>query len=71
MVTKSGILQSSQNHCEENLRSPIIMTGLNDQYEADLPDMQKLSEENRGVRFLLIVIDILSRYLWVETLSFK
>lgn len=52
-------------------RSQVIVTGLNDQYEADLADMQKLSKENDGIRFLLIVIDVFSRYLWVETLAFK
>ena len=32
---------------------------------ADLPDMQLLSKYNKGIRFLLCVIDIFSKYAWV------
>lgn len=52
-------------------RSRVIVTGLKDQYEADLADMQKIAKENDGVRFLLVVIDVFSRYLWVEPLQSK
>ena len=52
-------------------RSKVIVTGLKDQYEADLADVQKLSKENDGIRFLLVVIDVFSRFLWVEPLPSK
>ena len=32
---------------------------------ADLADMQLLSKYNKGIRFLLCVIDIFSKYTWV------
>ena len=32
---------------------------------ADLTDMQLLSKFDEGIRFLLCVIDILSKYAWV------
>ena len=38
---------------------------------ADLPDMQLLSKYNKGIRFLLCVIDIFSKYAWVVPLKDK
>ena len=38
---------------------------------ADLADMQLLSRYNKGMRFLLCVIDILSKYAWVVPLKDK
>ena len=38
---------------------------------ADLADMQLLSRYNKGIRFLLFVIDIFSKYAWVVPLKFK
>ena len=37
----------------------------------DLADMQLLSEYNKGIRFLLCVIDIFSKYAWVVPLKDK
>ena len=38
---------------------------------ADLTDMQLLSRYNKGIRFLLCVIDIFSKYAWVVPLKDK
>ena len=38
---------------------------------SDLIDMQNLSKQNNGVRFILIVIDLFSRFASVETLKGK
>ena len=38
---------------------------------ADLADMQLLSKYNKGIRFLLCVIDIFSKYAWVIPLKDK
>ena len=37
----------------------------------DLADIQLISEFNKGIRFLLCVIDISSKYAWVIRLNFK
>ena len=37
----------------------------------DLADMQLLSKSNKGLRFLLCVIDIFSKYAWVVSLKDK
>ena len=38
---------------------------------ADLADMQLISKFNTGIRFLLCVIDIYSKYVWVLPLKDK
>ena len=40
-------------------------------WDADLADMQLLSKYNKGIRFLLCVIDIFSKYAWVVSLKDK
>ena len=43
----------------------------NNIWDADLEDMQLLSKHNKGIRFLLCVIDIFSKYAWVVPLKDK
>ena len=38
---------------------------------ADIADMQLLSKFNKGIRFLLCIIDIYSKYAWVIPLKVK
>ena len=40
-------------------------------WSVDLADMQLLSKYNKGIRFLLCVIDIFSKYAWVVPLKDK
>ena len=40
-------------------------------WSTDLADMQLLSKYNKGIRFLLCVIDIFSKYAWVIPLKDK
>jgi hypothetical protein len=37
---------------------------IDEQYQADLADMSNISRFNTGFRYILIVIDIFSRYAW-------
>lgn len=52
-------------------RRPIQSRGLNYQWQVDLMDMQNLAEHNEGMRYLLIVIDVFSRFVWVVPLRRK
>ena len=47
-------------------RMRVIMMGLYDQYNADLRDFTGYSNANDGIRYLLVIIDVFSHYLWVE-----
>ena len=50
---------------------PVIVGGLDDQWAADLVEVQPLAKHNRGIRYLLTVVDVLSKYAWVEPLKTK
>lgn len=48
-----------------------MTTGLYDLYDADLAQLDALSKYNEGVKYLLFVIDVFSRYLYIEPLIDK
>ena len=50
---------------------PVVVLGMDEQWVADLVEMQALKKWNRGVRYLLTVVDVLSKYAWVEPLKDK
>ena len=52
-------------------RSRIVVAGIDDQWSADLMDMVKFAKSNQGVRFILVVIDVFSKYLWLRPLKDK
>ena len=52
-------------------RQKILMSSLDEMWDADLLDMQKYSRQNNGYRFLGVFIDIFSRYIWVEPMKTK
>ncbi|KAK3107211.1 hypothetical protein FSP39_009512 [Pinctada imbricata] len=52
-------------------RRRVIVQGIDYQWEADLADVQNISKFNDGINFLLIVVDIFSRFLWVRPLMNK
>ena len=50
---------------------PVVVGGLDDQWAADLVETENLAKENQGTRYLLTVIDVLSKYAWVRPLKNK
>ena len=53
------------------LRNKTRVSGINRQWQADLCDMQGLRKQNKGVAYLLTVIDVFSKYAWVVPLKTK
>ena len=47
------------------------MTGLHDQYNTNLADFVGYTNANDGIRYLLVVIDVFSNFLWVEPVQKK
>ena len=47
------------------------MVKSNYQWQMDLADMKYLQKFNSNLRYLLVVIDVYSRYAWVEMLKNK
>ena len=52
-------------------RNKVIVDGIDDQWDVDLMDVTNLSKYNDGVRFVLVAIDIFSRYTWLRPLKSK
>ena len=46
-------------------RSKVIVSGLYDQYDADLMSMESTASENDGYKYVLVVLDVFSRYAWM------
>ena len=78
MVLKLGIPQNKE--LLEELHKPIIRKFnkrkvqspfIDNVWGADLADTQLISKFNKGIRFLLCVIDIFNKYAWVLPLKDK
>jgi transposase InsO family protein len=52
-------------------RQRVLVGGIDEQWQADLVDMQEFSKSNQGYRYLLVVIDVFSKYAWVAVLKSK
>ena len=49
----------------------MYVNGLDEIWTADLVEMVKFSRWNDGVKFLLMVIDVFSKYGWIEPVKNK
>ena len=52
-------------------RGRVVEEGIDDQFDIDLASLIYYANENDGYKYLLVVIDILCRYGWVEPLKDK
>ena len=52
-------------------RRRVNAKGIDQIWSADLVDMQAFARYNKGLRFLLTVIDVFSKYAWVEGMKTK
>lgn len=55
------LLLKGPRHCFQIAK--VWVTSIDEQYDADLTSVENLKKYNDGVRFLLFLIDIFSRYL--------
>ena len=49
----------------------VIVSGIDHQWQADLVDMQKHKKVNKGFAWILVVIDVVSKYVWTVPLKSK
>ena len=52
-------------------RNRVIVTEIDDQWQADLADISSLARFNKEYKFLLTCIDVFSKFAWVVTLKNK
>ncbi|RWS08781.1 hypothetical protein B4U79_15201, partial [Dinothrombium tinctorium] len=53
------------------IRNPIIVSAIDEQWQADLVDMQEFANFNDNYRYILTVIDLFSKYSWAIPLRNK
>ena len=49
----------------------VLVHYIDEKWQADLADLQNLSKFNKGYRYLLVCIDILSKFAWIRPLKKK
>lgn len=70
--TKRQIVNELHKSVRRNFRRRrTIIKGFGDLWQADLAEMQSFAEENKGYRYILIVIDCYSKYAWARPLKNK
>lgn len=52
-------------------RNPYIITAIDGLWESDLADLSMFAKENDGVKFIMVVIDVFTKYAWVECILNK
>ncbi|VDH96281.1 Hypothetical predicted protein [Mytilus galloprovincialis] len=72
MATTTGTIQFTKRPLKRSFqRNRVIVIGIDDQWDVDLMDMSKFSKFNSGYNFILVVIDIFSKYVWLRPLKNK
>lgn len=71
-MSKQDIVNELHRGARRNfVRRHTVIKGLDDLWQADLVDLQKYSSINKGFKYVLIVIDVLSKYVWARPLKSK
>ena len=52
-------------------RNKVVVDGIDDQWDMDLMDMSSIAQHNEGYKFVLLAINIFSRYVFVQPLKSK
>ena len=52
-------------------RNRVIVGGIDELWQMDLADMQSITADNDGYRYLLVCIDVFSKFVWVIPLKNK
>ena len=50
---------------------PVLAFGIDEQWAADLIEVINIAKYNRGYRYLLMVVDVLSKHAWVQPVKNK
>lgn len=71
-MSKLEVVQEIHRYARKNFkRLKYVMYGIADTLQADLIEMQPYKHENRGHRYILIVIDVFSKMAYAEPLKDK
>lgn len=64
-MSKSDIINEIHKNARVNFRRrQVILRDIDDLWQADLMDMQSVSKRNNNCKFILVVIDAFSKFVW-------
>jgi hypothetical protein len=52
-------------------RRPVVVKGYDDLWQADIDEMRPYAQSNNGYKYILTVIDVLSKHAWAILLKTK
>lgn len=71
-MSKTDIVNEIHKNARVNFpRRSVVMRDIDDLWQADLIDMQKMSTLNSDYKYILVVIDTFSKYAWAVPLKRK
>lgn len=72
VTVKEEIVNELHKPARKNYkRRHVVITGLNDLYQADLVEMIPYAKFNKGFRYILVIINAFSKFVWVYPLKRK
>lgn len=72
MVRKSRVVLYSTSLSTSSKRTSIVVTGIDDQWSMDdLADMTKYAKYNDRNKYILVVVDVLSKFVWLRNVRDK
>lgn len=71
-MSKQQVVNELYSNARKNFkRRSYLMKGIDDTWQADLIELIPLTKENKNYKYVLVVIDIFSKYLWTRPLKSK
>ena len=71
MVARSRSLFADQGSGRKYTRSRVIVAGIDSQWDMDLMDIVDLAKQNDGVKYVLVSIDVFSRFAYCQPIKSK
>ena len=63
-LRKNDVYTTTRKITPKFLRPTVNVSGIDETWEIDLADFSLYASENDGYKFILVCIDVFSRYLW-------
>ena len=71
-MSKKQVVDEIHKAARKNFpRRPVLLKGIDDLWQADLIDLQSFYKINKGFRYILIIIDAFSKYVWALPIKTK
>lgn len=71
-MSKELIVNEIHKEARKNfIRRSVILKGVDDLWQADLIDIKNVQKFNKGYKFILVVIDCFSKFVWCVPVKTK